>query len=136
MGHAANRTNSLMFAYFGTQGSLCQFTLNLARIAINQKYPSIFAISHSNELFADYSFLTGNLIALGPFSTFLNPLNALAAQAHLKNQLIKDNVASFISLMPHWSWPLTAPVIRQTETRHVVVVHDADPHLGDNSTLL
>jgi len=131
----------LMLAYWGTNGGLPKLTLDLAHCAAAQDLiPCAFSLSSSNELIDDYAFLEGDLFAIQTFRSkwriLVDSTSVINLRNRLREQFRRDNTKAFVSLMSHvWS-PLVAPVIRKAGVRHIVVVHDADPHPGDNYALV
>lgn len=130
----------LMFAFWGRHGALCEFTLGLAEVAAQSRPRCTFSVSSANELLPHYAFLNGGLF---PVETFKRKLSAFTdipgihgLRSRLHARLRYDHTRAFVSLMPHvWS-PLVAPVIRAAGVRHVAIVHDVDPHPGDQPALL
>lgn len=130
-----------MLSYWGTNGGLPKLTLDLARcVASQEKVPCTFSLSRSNELIDECAFLGGNLFAVQTFKNkwriLIDSKSVIDLRNKLREQFRRDNTKAFVSLMSHvWS-PLVAPVIRKAGVRHVVVVHDADPHPGDHYALI
>lgn len=130
----------LMLAYWGRRGALPKLTLDLARIvALQDSIRCSFSLSTSNELFEQFKLLGNDLFPIRAFTKNSNALFTfkplLELRYRLKERFRHDSTRAFVSLMPHvWS-PFVAPVIRRAGVRHIVVVHDADPHPGDHSGL-
>jgi glycosyltransferase involved in cell wall biosynthesis len=131
----------LMLAYWGGSGGLPKLTLDLARHAAAQdSIHCTFSLSNSNELIEDYAFLGDGLFAIQTFKSkwrvLVDSKSVIDLRIRLSEQFRRHNTKAFVSLMSHvWS-PLVAPVIRKAGVRHVVVVHDADPHPGDRYALV
>lgn len=138
---AASRSRPLMLAYWGRRGALCRFTYNLAGIAASREHPAMtVSISRSNELSDAFAQLGDFVFPVDTFSAAAGAFVAVPALVRLRrrlaDRLARDNTRAFVSLMSHvWS-PLTMPVIRRAGVRHVVVVHDADPHPGDRTAIV
>jgi glycosyltransferase involved in cell wall biosynthesis len=137
--HGAKRP--LMLAYWGRYGALPQLTLEIGGACgrVGHASRTTISISTTNELFDGYGRL-GELIF--PVQTYVSPFAALDMAAllrlrrNLMEKLVADGTRAFVTLMPHiWS-PLITPMLRQAGIRHTVIIHDADPHLGDRTALL
>ena len=129
-----------MFTYWGKQGSLSQLTLELANIAnARHNFRHAFSVSAQNELFHEFSFLRDNLLPIDTFDTKCQSLHIgriIDAARCLRRRLERDCTRALVSLMPHvWS-PCMARVIRQAGVRHIAIIHDAKPHLGDRKGLV
>jgi glycosyltransferase involved in cell wall biosynthesis len=130
-----------MFAYLGARGALPKFALDLAHVAAMRPDMSCtFMVSRANELFEHFSPLNDNLFAVPTFDNKWRSALAWSAlrnlRARLNERLHDDRTQAFVSLMPHiWS-PLFGPMIRKAGVRHIVVMHDADPHPGDTYALV
>jgi glycosyltransferase involved in cell wall biosynthesis len=128
----------LMFAYWGRYGALPQFTLELAEACrrLGHGSQTTFSISMSNELFHKYDSFGDAILPVETYSTAgasLDPTGLLKLRRTLMRRLLADGTRAFVTLMPHvWS-PLVAPMLRKAGIRHIVVIHDADPHLGDRT---
>lgn len=128
----------LMFAYWGRSGAIPKLTLDLANVAKAQSaIRCTFSHSTFNELSGDYGVLGPDGFPVPTFKIGSAALWGLGSvfgmRRRLGERLRHDGTRAFVSLMPHiWS-PLVAPVIRRAGVRHVVVVHDADPHPGDRN---
>ena len=136
--HQRRPKRPLMLAYWGRYGALPQLALELGDACVRLGYGSrtTISISTSNELFHGYEHL-GEVIF--PVKTYSSPFAtlSLAAVLRLRRNLVErleaDGTRAFVTLMPHvWS-PLVIPVLRQAGVRHTVIIHDADPHVGDRT---
>jgi glycosyltransferase involved in cell wall biosynthesis len=127
-----------MLAYWGRYGALPQFTLELAEACRRLGHDShtTFSISRSNELFHKYDSFGEVILPVETYSTAgasLDLTAILKLRRAVMQRVLTDGTRAFVTLMPHvWS-PLIAPMLRKAGIRHVVVVHDADPHLGDRT---
>lgn len=130
-----------MLIYWGRFGALPQLTLELAEASARLKtgVPTTISISKTNELFDRYASLGESIF---PVTTYSSPPNVFNASAFLrlrddlKRRLIKDGTRGCVTLMPHiWS-PLVVPMVKRLGIRHTVIIHDADPHLGDRTALV
>ena len=131
----------LMLAYWGRYGALPQMTLELAQACARtgRGDQTTISVSTSNELFHEYLELGE---AIFPVTTYPSPLSAANYRAAgrvrsaLRQRLQEDGTRAFVTLMPHvWS-PLTVSILKKAGVRHLVIVHDADPHRGDNTALI
>jgi glycosyltransferase involved in cell wall biosynthesis len=130
-----------MLAYWGRRGALCRFTYNLARTAARRERPAVsVSIANNNELREEFSRL-GDLVM--PVDTFSSPAGAFTAwpalmrlRRELADCFVADRTRAFVSLLSHvWS-PLMTSEIRRAGVRHIVVVHDAEPHAGDRTAIV
>ena len=127
-----------MLAYWGRYGALPQFTLELAEACRRLGHDShtTFSISRSNELFHKYDSFGEVILPVETYSTAgasLDLTAILKLRRAVMQRVLTDGTRAFVTLMPHvWS-PLITPMLRKAGIRHVVVVHDADPHLGDRT---
>jgi len=131
----------LMLAYWGRYGALPQLTLELgdACMRLGQDSQTTISVSADNELFDSYRRFGESLF---PVNTYASPIGALNLKAvsrlrrRLRERVLADGTRAFVSLMTHiWS-PAVAPILRQYGIRHTVIVHDADPHVGDRTALI
>jgi glycosyltransferase involved in cell wall biosynthesis len=131
----------LMFAYWGRLGPISKWMLDLAAVAHSQDdFRCSFSYSGTNELEQQFRSLGNDGFPVPTFSRDAFAFSAWKSFVDLRRRLgerlRQDNTTAFVSLMPHvWS-PLMAPVIRRAGARHIVVVHDADPHPGDRSAIM
>jgi glycosyltransferase involved in cell wall biosynthesis len=145
LSHAADGAGAparpLMFAYWGRRGAVSQFSLDLARVAAARSdMRCTVSLSRQNEILDAFKFLHDDLYVVDTFEkhyqAFLYYRSLQRLQRCLAQRFANDCTQAFISLVSHLWSPLMASVIRRAGVRHVVVVHDADPHPGDRSTLL
>jgi len=130
-----------MFVYWGRRGALPQFTLELGRIA--QADPLIEAtisISRQNEAFTHYEAFGPALFAVDTFMTDSGALHRAGRipllRRRLSQRLRQDRTQVVIELMPHvWS-SFVMPVVRNAGVRYCTIVHDADAHPGDHTSLV
>jgi glycosyltransferase involved in cell wall biosynthesis len=130
----------LMFMYLGRRG-LSRFTLDLARsMGEIPHVQATFCVSRQNEIFGRFEDLPGRVL---PVDTFEGPGGALARSYRVRSlyrnvlgELRRHHSAGVVTLMPHVWTPLFAPLIRNHGFRYLTVVHDADPHPGDPTSLL
>jgi glycosyltransferase involved in cell wall biosynthesis len=139
--YASSPKRPLMLAYWGRYGALPQLTLELAAACARAGDASrtTISISSSNELFKEYTRFGETIF---PVDTYLSPSGALnvAAWVRLRRRVMEKVVAdgsrTFVTLMPHFWSPLVSPMLQRAGIRHTVVIHDADPHLGDRTALI
>jgi len=131
----------IMFAYWGQRG-FARFVLDFAKAAAAKLTTENFSISvsRSNELFDEFAPLGDAVYPVHTFSArpyaAFNLARILRFNSELKARITADGTRVFVSLMSHvWS-PLCVPVLRRFGLRHVVVVHDAEAHPGDHTTVV
>ena len=131
----------VMFLYWGRRGSLPRFSMELARVALSDKAISAsISISRQNMSFRSFEGFGSALFPVTTFETrwgaFFNLWRLPKVIAALKARLRADGTTAVIDLMPHiWS-PIIAPAIKSMGVRYVPIIHDADPHPGDRTTLV
>ena len=137
-GHEPKR---VMFLYWGRRGAMSHFTLELGRVVLNAPdLTAVISVSRQNEMFPAYLEFGDALL---PVDTFTSNLGAIAdvwrlvaLRRRLAARLRADKVQAVIQLMPHVWTPLVASVIRKAGARLVQVIHDADGHLGDPTSMV
>lgn len=131
----------VMFVYWGRRGALSQFTLELARTAVaDDTIAATISVSRQNELFSNFTELGS---ALWPIDTFassagaaLNAWRIPVIRRRLHDKLVADRTEVVIELMPHvWSSVLM-PAARKAGARYCTIIHDADAHPGDRTSLV
>ena len=130
-----------MLAYWGRYGALPQLTLELAGACRRGGCGSetTISISTSNELFDKYATFGETIFPVDTYSSAFSAANIATffkLRRRLTDRWIADGTRGFVTLMPHFWSPLMAPLLRQTDIRHTVVVHDADPHQGDRTAII
>jgi glycosyltransferase involved in cell wall biosynthesis len=139
--HDVSRTpRHLTFLYLGRRG-LGRFTLELARsVAEMPHVQATFCISRQNELFDQLAQMRCRLL---PVDTFDGAGGALARGYRVRTlyrnvlgELTRRRSAGVVTLMPHIWTPLIAPLIRNHGFRYLTVIHDAQRHPGDPTSLL
>lgn len=134
-------TRPLMLAYWGRHGALPQLTLELADACRRTGHgpDTTISISTSNELFDKYGKFGEAIFPVATYASALSAANIAAVcrlRRCLKERLLADGTRAFVTLMPHvWS-PLITPMLREAGIRHTVIVHDADPHQGDQTAVI
>jgi glycosyltransferase involved in cell wall biosynthesis len=130
----------VLFIYLGRRG-LSRFTLGLARCMGEMPHvQATFCVSRQNEIFSRFADLPCRLL---PVDTFEGPGGALARSYRVRSlyrnvlgELTRRRSAGVVTLMPHVWTPLFAPLIRNHGYRYLTVIHDAQPHPGDRTSLL
>jgi glycosyltransferase involved in cell wall biosynthesis len=138
---AARVPDSVLFAYWGRRGALSRFTLNLARAC--QDIPNLDAtisVSRQNEMFEQFLPFGPALLPVNTFASAVgalaNPLRLLRLRRDILHRLARDRARALVTLMPHvWS-PLVAPAVRRIGVRYLTIIHDADPHTGDPTSIV
>jgi glycosyltransferase involved in cell wall biosynthesis len=139
-GHPRPTCAHVLFLYLGRRG-LSRFTLELARsVAKLSHVRATFCVSRQNEMFEAFAGLTCRLL---PVDTFAGPSGALVRGYRVRTlyrtvleELTRQRSAGVVTLMPHIWTPLIAPPIRRQGFRYLTVIHDAQPHPGDPTSLL
>ena len=131
----------LMLAYWGRYGGLPQLTLELGRASkrLDQLSDTTISVSAMNELFKEYEIFGEAIFKVDTYATpigSLDPVALIKLRRAVWARLAEDGTRFFVNLMPHvWS-PVVTPMLRQAGIRHTVIIHDADPHLGDRTALI
>lgn len=136
-----NERSRVMFLYWGRRGALSQFTLELGRAAMAEpNLQATISVSRQNESFDAFREFGD---ALSPVSTFSSNIGALTGawrvpllRRQLVERLKRDRTQAVIALMPHVWTPLVVPAIRRAGVRYVTMIHDADGHVGDPTSLV
>jgi glycosyltransferase involved in cell wall biosynthesis len=131
---------NVLCMYWGRRGALTRFSLDFAReVYANPATTVTISVSRENAAFEEFNIFGKDLF---PVSTFSYGIGALARVwslpticAALRRRLIEDKTRAVIDLMPHvWS-PVIAPVVKSVGAAYIPVMHDADPHPGDLTSL-
>jgi glycosyltransferase involved in cell wall biosynthesis len=126
--------------YWGRRGALTRFSLDFAReVRAHPAFNVTISVSRESDTYDQFKEFGS---ALFPVSTFRSDIGALArawslpsVRSALRKRLHDDNTRAVIDLMPHvWS-PIIAPVVKAAGAVYVPIVHDADPHPGDITSL-
>lgn len=131
----------VMFLYWGRRGALSRFTLELGRVALNQPdLRTTITVSRQNESFDNFREFGD---ALFPITTFASNVGALIQswrvpllRRSLLARLRRDRIQAVVALMPHVWTPLVAPAIRRAGVRYATIIHDADGHTGDPTSVV
>lgn len=131
----------VMFLYWGRRGALSRFTLELGRVALNQPdLRTTITVSRQNESFDNFREFGD---ALFPITTFASNVGALIQSWRvplLRRSLVaclqRDRIQAVVALMPHVWTPLVAPAIRRAGVRYATIIHDADGHPGDPTSVV
>jgi glycosyltransferase involved in cell wall biosynthesis len=125
-----------VFVYLGRRGALSQFTLDLARVAADR---AILVVSRQNELFEQINATGAVTVPVDTFETAAGAMLRLPRIISIRRQMLatlrEHDADTVIVLMPHVWTPLIAPTIRRGGYRYIVVVHDAQRHVGDRTGL-
>lgn len=139
-GLRTSATPNVMCMYWGRRGALTRFSLDFAREVRAQPASSItVSVSRQCDTYDQFKEFGASLF---PVSTFRTDMGALGRAwslpslcSALRKRLHDDNTRAVIDLMPHvWS-PIVAPVVKAAGAVYVPIVHDADPHPGDITSL-
>lgn len=130
-----------MFLYWGRRGALNQFTLNLGREALrNASIVPTVSISRQSLNFAAYGEMSEALFPVNTFKTNVGACTKAWQVPLLRRKLLeriaRDRTQVVITLMPHVWTSLMAPEIRRSGVRYATIIHDADPHPGDPTSVL
>ena len=131
----------VMLCYWGRRGALTQFTLEAGRAArVDANIRATISVSRQNEAFPAFEEFGDTLF---PINTFKSNLG-VASQASriplirraLFQRLQSDRIEVLIELMPHvWS-PFIMSVSHRAGVRYATIIHDADPHPGDYTSVV
>lgn len=133
-------TPNVMCMYWGRRGALTRFSLDFAREVRDHPGANItISVSRESATYEEFEVFGKDLF---PVSTFRTDIGALARAwslpklcSDLRRRLSEDNTRAVIDLMPHvWS-PVIAPVVKAAGAAYIPIVHDADPHPGDITSL-
>lgn len=130
----------VMFLYWGRRG-LSRFALDAARAAhTNPKMVACLSVSRQNESFSAFTAFEGTLVPIDTFATNMGAMAQAWRIPLIRRQLAKyvaeNRIGVVIELLPHvWS-PLILPAIRSAGARYVTIIHDADPHPGDATSVV
>jgi glycosyltransferase involved in cell wall biosynthesis len=141
MGNATRRSSRVAFLYWGRQGALSKWTLEIARtMRCAADLEPLLCVSTSNALYSDVAKADPGLFAQAIFPTASGALTGLYRLPGIVQQLVARLAAhgteDLVVLMPHVWTPLIAPFIVRAGIRYNVIVHDADPHPGDPTALV
>jgi glycosyltransferase involved in cell wall biosynthesis len=129
-----------LFLYWGRRG-LSRFTFDLAtELAATRGDRWLLSVSRQNEIFDRFRTFKSSLLPIKTFEHGAGAFLAVHRIARLRHgfaRQIRDmGVGTVVNLMPHMWSPLVAPTIRRAGMLYVTVVHDADPHPGDPTSVL
>lgn len=137
----AARTSNVMFTYWGRRGPITQFALLLASEAVGHpNLKPIISVSRQNEAYDQFLAYGPNLFPIDTFNhpaySVLLPWRILSLRQKLYQKVRDEKIEAVIELMPHvWS-PLVMQVARSAGAKYFAIVHDADPHSGDRTSLV
>lgn len=126
--------------YWGRRGALTRFSLDFAREVLALANSNVtISVSRESAAYEDFKVFGS---ALFPVSTFRTDIGAVARVwslpalcRALRQRLAADETRAVIDLMPHiWS-PVIAPVVKKAGAFYIPIIHDADPHPGDWTSL-
>lgn len=136
---AAERKNTVL-VYWGRRG-FSQATLDIAKI-LSQRADlnASLSISEYNELVAEFLALRSHVKTFKTFARGLGALIELPRFVMDAQRLVAEwkaaGVGNVIILMPHVWTPILGYFVRNAGLRYGVVIHDADPHIGDPTAML
>src|SRR5215831_10152013 len=131
----------VMFIYWGRQGALAQFALDLGRTAlVDPNLSAVLSISRQNEIFDAYRVLGSTLLPVNTFRTSIGALTQAWRIPLLRKFVLRriqnDGIQAVVELMPHVWTPFICQGYRRVGARYVTIVHDAEAHWGDRTALL
>lgn len=132
--------DGILFTYWGRRGALSRFAVEVGREALsNSNYRAALSVSVDNEDFPAIRDIGGELFPLRLFSSDLGAITQSWRIPFVRTQLtswIKQaQIGTVIELMPHiWS-PFIMPAVKALGVRYVSIIHDADAHPGDRTSL-
>lgn len=132
----ARPKRNIMFIYWGRRGALSNFTLDLARAALQNPWiNATISISRQNESFGDFRRFGEAVLAVDTFRSAIGAVTGLPRLLRLRRRVMDRihacGIETVIDLMPHvWS-PFVAPAIKAAGARYIPIIHDARSHPGD-----
>jgi glycosyltransferase involved in cell wall biosynthesis len=131
----------VLFLSWGRRGAMTQFALDL--IGTARAMPGLAAtlsISRQNQAFAAFQPFAASLLPIDTFATHAGALGQAWRIPGLRHRLARhvaeQRIAAVIELMPHvWS-PFVLPALRGAGAALATVIHDADAHPGDRTSLV
>jgi glycosyltransferase involved in cell wall biosynthesis len=136
----ASNPRRLLFTFWGRRGAMTTFTLQLAKTCLEIPHlKAEFSISRQNEDFEKFGIFGNQIMPIDTFSTNLGALTQAWRIPFVRQQVLsrvrKENISAVIDLMPHvWS-PFILPAVRKNGVRVATIIHDADSHPGDRTSL-
>jgi glycosyltransferase involved in cell wall biosynthesis len=135
-----NSREGVLFTYWGRRGALSRFALEVGREALsNRNYRAALSVSEYNQDFRAIQDVGSELLPLRLFSSNLGALTQSWRIPVVRSQLIswvrQARIGTVVELMPHiWS-PFIMPAVQAHGVRYISVIHDADAHPGDRSSI-
>jgi len=122
-------------------GALSPTILELAELQARRPDLNVIVnVSDRNDLAADLAKLTPHVEMFETFSSALGALTGLPRLFGRLRRLVagwkKNNVSTVIVFLPHVWTPILGYYVRKAGMRYAMVIHDADPHLGDPTAYL
>ena len=135
------RPLSLLFAYWGRRGAGPTLTEAMVRAALDDPTLTVsLSFARQVERAAALSELTPDPLAIDSFDNALGALAATfrlpALRARLAREIKARRIDWVITVMPHVWGRLLASATHMAGARYAVIVHDAQPHPGEESWLL
>jgi len=135
---ASTMSKEVMFTYWGRRGALSDFMLELGQEVV-ANYPATISVSCFNELYDEFRRFG---VALFPVSTFESTFGALTSLRNVFrlrqacfDRFTADRTRVVVNLIPHVWFPAVMPIMKKMGIKHISVVHDANHHPGDPSTI-
>lgn len=131
----------LMFVYLGRRGAMPRFMLDVMQAANELPDLDICAlVSCQAENFEAYAPFGDRIIGVDTFSrntgALLSAWRIPLIRRRIAAEIRQRGITDVIELMPHvWS-PLLVPAIQGAGTRYLTIIHDADAHPGDATSLV
>src|SRR4029078_13439254 len=129
---------NVAFIYWGRRG-FSRFTLEAARAAREVGMNAFFSVSTSNEHFSEFRQL-GDIFPVDTFRTapgaLLNLPHVLEIRRTLVDWLVERQIELVINLMPHVWTPLISCGLGRQGIHYSVVIHSAEPHPGDPTSMV
>lgn len=136
----ADATRRTLFLYWGRRG-LSRLTYDLAaELEASGRRDWLLSVSEQNEVFHLFRRFDDRLLPITTFNHGIGGFVGLHRLLYLRHAFVRRakalGVDTVVNLMPHLWSPLVAPRIRAAGMRYVTIVHDADPHPGDPTSVL
>lgn len=120
---------------------MSRFSLEVGRAAFSApNLRTSITVSRQNESFDAFAEFGDALVPVSTFNSNIGALTEAWRIPLLRRELVarlkRDRTQAVIVLMPHVWTPLVAPAIRRAGVRYVTIIHDADGHTGDPTSVV
>jgi glycosyltransferase involved in cell wall biosynthesis len=131
----------VMFLYWGRRGAMSQLALALGKASLTiPDLEAHLSVSRNNEMFADFQRSTAHLFPIDTFSSGFGSITklyrVLGLRRSFRTYLREHHIDAVVTLMSHVWTPLVTDVIRNLGVPLSVIIHDAEAHPGDLTSLV